>query len=249
MNLDGFVQTIRLNGKFILISLALVIGYILWQQSNANSLYSLNDPPQNMMEEPEPPKVRLAVRERAPDGYKHTIVLLHGMRFDSSNWEKIKTLDTLAKAGYRAIAVDLPGHGKSRGLQMPHSSVEKAVLLETTLKELDAQQAVIVAPSMSGTYALPVVVRGHMKLKGFVPIAPASSEKYSQEEYELVTVPTLIVYGSEDKGLSYSTKHLQQIPKSKVHVVVGAGHACYLEKPDNFHTALLTFLHDILPKT
>lgn len=38
-----------------------------------------------------------------------TVLLLHGIRFSSENWLNIGTLETLAKAGCRAVAVDLPG--------------------------------------------------------------------------------------------------------------------------------------------
>lgn len=38
-----------------------------------------------------------------------TVLLLHGIRFSSENWLNIGTLETLSKAGCRAVAVDLPG--------------------------------------------------------------------------------------------------------------------------------------------
>ena len=38
------------------------------------------------------------------------VLLLHGIRFTSENWLNIGTLETLAKAGCRAVAIDLPGN-------------------------------------------------------------------------------------------------------------------------------------------
>ncbi|KAM8915884.1 putative protein-lysine deacylase ABHD14B isoform 1-T4 [Spinachia spinachia] len=38
-----------------------------------------------------------------------SVLLLHGIRFSSENWLNNGTMETLAKAGCRAVAIDLPG--------------------------------------------------------------------------------------------------------------------------------------------
>lgn len=65
-----------------------------------------------------------------------------------------------------------------------------------------------------------------------------SSSPFSQ-------TPTLIVYGDQDPMGSSSFQHLKQLPNHRVLVMEGAGHPCYLDKPDEWHTGLLHFLHGL----
>lgn len=62
----------------------------------------------------------------------------------------------------------------------------------------------------------------------------------------LTKTPTLILYGDHDTGLApQALQNLQHLPKHRVAVLSGAGHACYLDKPEEFHRALLGFLRQL----
>lgn len=58
--------------------------------------------------------------------------------------------------------------------------------------------------------------------------------------------PTLIVYGDQDVELGQaSLNNLRHLPEHQVLVLQGAGHACYLDKPEEWHRGLLAFLQQL----
>lgn len=58
--------------------------------------------------------------------------------------------------------------------------------------------------------------------------------------------PTLIVYGDQDVELGQtSLNNLQHLPEHQVLMLQGAGHACYLDKPNEWHLGLLDFLQQL----
>ncbi len=57
-------------------------------------------------------------------------------------------------------------------------------------------------------------------------------------------VPALIVYGEMDKMGTKASSLLKAIPDSRVLMIPGASHPCYLDDPELFHKELLSFLRD-----
>ncbi|XP_029772494.1 protein ABHD14A isoform X1 [Suricata suricatta] len=175
------------------------------------------------------------------------VVLLHGKAFNSHTWEQLGTLQLLAQRGYRAVALDLPGFGNSAPSKEASTEAGRAELLERALRDLEVRNAVLVSPSLSGRYALPFLIQSHHQLRGFVPIAPASTQNYTQEQFWAVKTPTLILYGELDRILAReSLRQLRHLPNHSVVKLRDAGHACYVHKPQDFHLVLLAFL-DHLP--
>ncbi|XP_075288557.1 protein ABHD14A-like [Opisthocomus hoazin] len=174
------------------------------------------------------------------------VLLLHGQAFTSGTWEALGTLALLAGEGHRAVAIDLPGYGDSPPAETVATVQGRVAFLERVLRELGMRRPVLVSPSMSGRFALPfLLVRGD-HLAGFVPVAPAGTKDYTAEQYRRVQTPTLILYGDRDASLGpQALQSLRHLPKHRVAVVPGAGHACYLDKPEDFHQALLGFLRQL----
>ncbi|KAH1167569.1 hypothetical protein KIL84_003052 [Mauremys mutica] len=174
------------------------------------------------------------------------VIFLHGQAFTSKTWEDLGTLTLLSEEGYRSIAIDLPGYGNSPPSDAVSTEQGRVAFLQHVLKELGIQRPVLISPSMSGRYSIPFVLVHGTQLKGFVPIAPVGTQDYMSQQYQQVQTPTLIIYGERDTGLgAQSLQSLQQLPKHKVVALPDAGHACYLEKPREFHEALLAFLGEL----
>lgn len=174
------------------------------------------------------------------------VVLLHGKAFSSFTWEQLGTLQALAHRGYRAVAIDLPGFGNSAPTKEANTDMGRAELLKQVLEELQVQKGVLVSPSMSGQYSMPFLMQSHELLHGFVPIAPVYNQNYTRDQFWAVKTPTLIVYGDMDQIQSTeSMQRLRYLPNHSVVKLHNAGHACYLQKPQDFHLALLNFLDNL----
>ncbi|XP_023676823.1 putative protein-lysine deacylase ABHD14B [Paramormyrops kingsleyae] len=192
----------------------------------------------------------LFYRQAEPPGpaCRMTVLLLHGIRFSSQNWLSIGTLEVIAKAGFRAVAIDLPGFGNSKAATPPAAVGELAPgsFLKQVVEALQLGPVVVVSPSLSGMYSLPFLFQHGPLLGAYIPIAPICTEKFTAEQYQSVQTPTLIVYGDQDTQLGeVSLNNLKKLANHKVVVMEGAGHPCYLDKPVEWHKILLDFLHTL----
>lgn len=172
-----------------------------------------------------------------------TVLLLHGARFNSETWRTLGTLDLLAGAGYRVLALDLPGYGRSETSPVGHETF----LLEA-MSALGIDKAAVVSPSMSGQFSFPLVVRFPERVAAFVPVAPAGSERYLRL-LKKVRVPALVVWGEKDPiiPVEKSDALAAALEDSKRVILKGATHPCYLDRPGEFHRELLDFLGSLPP--
>lgn len=176
------------------------------------------------------------------DPSARAIVLLHGARFSSETWRELGTLERVADAGLRAVAVDLPGFGRT-----PASTLPPDELLEQVLAQVSPAPAVLVSPSISGRFSLPLLARRPAAVAGFVPVAPASILEHLTK-LKGVATPTLIVWGEKDDitPLEQGRRLNEVLPHSRLLVLEGASHPAYLDAPDRFHQELLAFAQKVL---
>lgn len=178
----------------------------------------------------------------AGDATAGTVVLLHGGRFSSATWRELGTLDRLAAAGLRALAVDLPGFGRT-----PASELAPADFAARLLEAVGSEPPVLVSPSMSGRFSLPLLAARPEAVGGFVAVAPVGIPEHASRLAE-VTVPALLVWGGEDRviPLEQASQLAASLRRSRTVVLEGASHPCYLDQPERFHQELVDFAMQVL---
>jgi len=246
MNMD--FQNVQINRTFLYIALFFFTGFLIVYFGGSFSeerAFDIPDMPIALNQGPLHIDVsgsKVAYFDYSPAFPHLTVLLLHGMRYSKENWKTLGTLDTLLQNGYRAIAVDLPGYGDSEPiLELSHEQ-----FIRQFIAKVDAESTVIVSPSMSGGFAIPVVFSEPALLSGWVPVAPVSITSHKLSEYQALRLPVLAVYGENDNQFRNQVEeYLGAIPEVTLKMIPGGSHPCYLDNPDLWHETLIKFLSGI----
>jgi pimeloyl-ACP methyl ester carboxylesterase len=177
------------------------------------------------------------------DGPEHglKVVLLHGASFSAQTWQTIGTLRALSGAGYLAYAIDLPGFGESS----PHHGPART-WLAAVLDRVEIERPVVVSPSMSGRFSLPLVTAQPERAAGFVAVAPVGISSFASQLHE-ITIPVLAIWGEHDRivPLDQADLLVGSVKRGRKVVIRGGSHAPYMSDPAAFHGEMLTFLKDL----
>jgi abhydrolase domain-containing protein 14 len=147
-------------------------------------------------------------------------------------------LKRFVDVGYRAVAIDLPGFGKSKTVRAAPNT-----FLAELLPKLEIGRPVVVSPSMSGRFSFPLLAAHPESVSAFVPVAPVGALQFARRNRDH-PVPALVVWGERDRNFPPSQAKLlaDAFRDAEVLILPGARHPAYLDQPDAFHEALLGFL-------
>jgi pimeloyl-ACP methyl ester carboxylesterase len=180
------------------------------------------------------------------------IVLAHGGRFNKESWER--QAQTLASAGFRVLALDFRGYGKSRGpgqsgpLSAPlYLDVLAAV---RHLRKMGAKSVSVVGGSMGGGAAGDASIASQpgeidrLVLLGASPNGPAEKLKSS----------TLFIVARDDANedgprLPRIREQYEKAPQPKALIILdGAAHAQFLFQTDQAERVMREILQFISAK-
>ncbi|MCY0859356.1 MAG: alpha/beta hydrolase [Sulfolobaceae archaeon] len=170
------------------------------------------------------------------------VIILHGASYNSTVWDQIGLLDTVAETGYTAIAVDFPGYGKSQ--EGPFDGMHAFVYDFVTA--MGFNKVVLIGASMGGEAALGFAVEHPNMVKGLVLVGAIGVRYYRSKLIALEGIPILLIWGRKDTISSPENYKivLEAVKTAKV-THIGIRHACYLDDPIKFNEEIRKFLKEL----
>ena len=119
---------------------------------------------------------------------------------------------------------------------------EYAGFLNDLLKTLKINEPILLGASISGEVTLRYLSSGYVAKAGIV-VGPVNV-KNLVPDLNRITVPLLVIWGERDDISSPDNSKIlkDNIKNPEVYILKGAGHACYLDKPEEFKVIVRDFL-------
>lgn len=152
-----------------------------------------------------PPTVHVV--ELNPEG-ERTLVFVHGLGSYLKFWRY--NLEHFAAQGYRVIALDQIGYGKSdKPSSFPYTMEAMADVVKAVIDRLEVGKPVVVGHSMGGQTALSLAIRHPDAISGLVLASPAGFEAFSEQEerWYREAVRTVHIRGSDEAAIWGSIRH------------------------------------------
>jgi len=151
-------------------------------------------------------------------GQGNVIILLHGYLETHQIWESFAV--ELAK-NFRVISIDIPGHGKSGKVAETHTMDLMAEAVDTVLRNLKIDKAVVVGHSMGGYVALSYLANYQQKVSGIClfhsnPFADSEEKKTNRNrEIQIIKQGKQELLFTTNPAKSFADDNLERL-KDKV---------------------------------
>ncbi|MFN3803872.1 MAG: alpha/beta fold hydrolase [Pyrobaculum sp.] len=173
------------------------------------------------------------------EGAGEPLVLLHGWSFNSDDWVRSGIFHKLARH-FRIYAVDMPYGLKTRSDRFNAPRREYAKFLRQILDALGLEDPPLVGPSASGEVVLWYVALG-LPARAAVVIGAVGLTAELLAGLSQSKTPILAIWGERDHISPPANARLLE-GRARVVVIKEAGHAAYLDKPEEFVAVVLDFL-------
>ena len=170
------------------------------------------------------------------------IVLLHGFKFSSDVWLRINLLEFLEENKIPFVAIDMPYGMSSKCSPKTRDPLENVRVVREVVKGLFGNiKPMMVGASLGGYIALKYAVEN--PVAGLVLVGPVNVfEKSLAEKYGSLNIPVLIIWGEKDRIVSRNDMiRLSEILDAQLITYKDAGHAAYLDRPDDFKKNIMAF--------
>lgn len=137
-----------------------------------------------------------------------TIVFVHGLGSYLKFWRY--NLDHFAAQGYRVVALDMLGYGKSdKPSSFPYTMEAMADVVQALVAHLGVERPILVGHSMGGQTALSYAIRYPDAVAGLVLASPAGFEEFPEreEQWYRQAVRSSFIRAADEDAIWGSVRH------------------------------------------